>query len=40
LHWTLINAPQALADLGRVAAGMADMLELNLHRGEHLNFVV
>lgn len=23
-----------------VAAGMVDMLELDLHRGEHLNFVV
>lgn len=42
LHWTLINMPQALPDEGwaRVAAGMADMLELDLHRGEHLNFVV
>ncbi|HYQ50177.1 MAG TPA: NAD(P)H-binding protein, partial [Pseudomonas sp.] len=40
LHWTLINAPEALADLDRVAAGMADMLDLDLHRGEHLNFVV
>ena len=42
LHWTLINTPQALPDEGwaRVAAGMADMLELDLHRGEHLNFVV
>ena len=39
LHWTLINAPQALMDLERMAAGMADMLELDLHRGEHLNFV-
>ncbi|MFK0312370.1 NAD(P)-dependent oxidoreductase [Pseudomonas sp. NPDC090233] len=38
LHWTVINAPAALADLERVAAGMADMLELDLHRGEHLNF--
>lgn len=38
----LINTPQALPDEGwaRVAAGMADMLELDLHRGEHLNFVV
>jgi len=26
--------------LARVAAGMVDMLELDLHRGEHLNFVV
>jgi len=42
LRWTLINTPQALPDEGwaRVAAGMADMLELDLHRGEHLNFVV
>jgi len=42
LHWTLINTPQALPDEGwaRVGAGMADMLELDLHRGEHLNFVV
>ena len=42
LRWTLINAPQALPDAGwaRVAAGMVDMLELDLHRGEHLNFVV
>lgn len=41
LRWTLINTPQALPDEGwaRVAAGMADMLELDLHRGEHLNFV-
>jgi putative NADH-flavin reductase len=39
LHWTLINAPQTLVDLERVAAGMADMLDLGLHRGEHLNFV-
>ncbi|MPT23658.1 MAG: NADH-flavin reductase, partial [Starkeya sp.] len=23
-----------------IAAGMVDMLELDLHRGEHLNFVV
>jgi len=29
-----------LVDLERVAAGMADMLDLGLHRGEHLNFVV
>jgi len=40
LHWTLINAPQQLADLENVAAGMVDMLDLGLHRGEHLNFVV
>ncbi|MEN5301620.1 NADH-flavin reductase [Pseudomonas sp. TWI628] len=42
LHWTLINMPPTLADegLARVAAGMVDMLELDLHRGEHLNFVV
>ncbi|MNN20380.1 hypothetical protein D3C81_1336590 [compost metagenome] len=39
LHWTLINAPQALADPASVAAGMVDMLDLGLHRGEHLNFV-
>ena len=39
LHWTLINAPQQLADLENVAAGMVDMLDLGLHRGEHLNFV-
>ena len=39
LHWTVINTPQPLADLERVAAGMADMLDLDLHRGEHLNFV-
>ena len=38
-HWTLINAPQQLADLENVAAGMVDMLDLGLHRGEHLNFV-
>ncbi|PYB80317.1 NADH-flavin reductase [Pseudomonas sp. LB-090624] len=42
LHWTLINAPQELPEAGwaRVAAGMVDMLELDLHRGEHLNFVI
>lgn len=42
LRWTLINTPHALPDAGwaRVAAGMADMLELDLHRGEHLNFVL
>ncbi|QHG67729.1 NAD(P)H-binding protein [Pseudomonas putida] len=42
LRWTLINMPPALAEegLARVAAGMVDMLELDLHRGEHLNFVV
>jgi len=42
LRWTLINRPPALPEAGvaRVAAGMADMLELDLHRGEHLNFVV
>ncbi|MFJ4063743.1 NAD(P)H-binding protein [Pseudomonas sp. NPDC089996] len=42
LRWTLINMPPTLADegLARVAAGMVDMLELDLHRGEHLNFVV
>jgi len=42
LRWTLINRPGALpeAGLARVAAGMVDMLELDLHRGEHLNFVV
>ncbi|UVL04016.1 NAD(P)H-binding protein [Pseudomonas sp. B21-047] len=39
LHWTLINAPQQLADLENVAAGMVDMLDLGLHRGEHMNFV-
>jgi len=42
LRWTLINMPPALSEAGsaRVAAGMVDMLELDLHRGEHLNFVV
>jgi hypothetical protein len=42
LRWTLINRPRTLADegLARVAAGMVDILELDLHRGEHLNFVV
>ena len=33
-----IAAP--LRRLAGVAAGMVDMLELHLHRGEHLNFVV
>jgi hypothetical protein len=42
LRWTLINTPQPLPDAAwaRVAAGIVDMLELDLHRGEHLNFVV
>ncbi|WP_343594678.1 NAD(P)H-binding protein [Pseudomonas sp.] len=42
LRWTLINMPPTLAGegLARVAAGMVDILELDLHRGEHLNFVV
>ncbi|WP_449430430.1 NAD(P)-dependent oxidoreductase [Pseudomonas putida] len=31
---------EPLRRLARVAAGMVDMLELNLHHGEHLNFVV
>lgn len=31
---------EPLRHLARVAAGMVDMLELDLHRGEHLNFVV
>ena len=31
---------EPLRRLARVAAGMVDMLELDLHRGEHLNFVV
>ncbi|MFK3773158.1 NAD(P)H-binding protein [Pseudomonas sp. NPDC089406] len=29
-----------LRHLARVAAGMVDMLELGLHKGEHVNFVV
>ncbi|MBV4532197.1 NAD(P)H-binding protein [Pseudomonas sp. SWRI107] len=29
-----------LRDLARVAAGLVDTLELGLHKGEHLNFVV
>jgi putative NADH-flavin reductase len=42
LRWTLINMPAALSEegLARIAAGMVDMLELDLHRGEHLNFVL
>ncbi|MGJ7552249.1 NAD(P)H-binding protein [Pseudomonas alloputida] len=42
LRWTLINMPPTLSEegLARIAAGMVDMLELDLHRGEHLNFVV
>ncbi|MBO9548866.1 NAD(P)H-binding protein [Pseudomonas sp.] len=42
LRWTLINMPPTLPEVGsaRVAAGMIDMLELDLHQGEHLNFVV
>ncbi|MNE52884.1 hypothetical protein D3C80_1475810 [compost metagenome] len=31
---------EPLRRLSRIAAGMVDMLELDLHRGEHLNFVV
>ena len=31
---------EPLRRLARIAAGMVDMLELDLHRGEHLNFVV
>lgn len=40
LRWTLVNAPQAEPGLARIAAGMVDALELNLHQGEHLNFVL
>lgn len=31
---------EPLRRLARIAAGIVDMLELDLHRGEHLNFVV
>ncbi|WP_313711026.1 NAD(P)H-binding protein [Pseudomonas sp.] len=31
---------EPLRRLARIAAGMVDTLELDLHRGEHLNFVV
>ena len=40
LRWTVINRPEDSPELPRVAAGMVDLLELDLHRGEHLNFVV
>ncbi|MBV7476694.1 NAD(P)H-binding protein [Pseudomonas sp. PDM31] len=62
LHWTMVNAPRAVAGLTiehfsqvssslepglgeslerltRVATGIADEMRLNLHVGEHVNFV-